>query len=201
MNRHIRITTISCILLLLLAASVNGPIAGAQDQDPPNETSVLPQSAVAGGFWTAVGSTGTVDEASQPLILHETGLVRMKPNLVGSAIIRYNVVGVDGLLPEGNTQKITLLSHFYDNGAGAQVVARLYRVSHGPPYGVAQIMAIDSNPDPAAVGWQSKGLTSGCLPDFAFGNYAYVVEVSLKQTSSAGVAALSTLRLQATACP
>jgi hypothetical protein len=211
MNRHLRIATISCILLLLLAVLVGGPSISAQGQDPPdaqpqdssaipaNAASVLPQAAVPGAFWTAVGSTGTVDEASQSLILHELGYVRMKPGVIGRAIIRYNVVAVDGLLPGGTTRRITLLTHFYDNGAGAQVLARLYRVPHSG-FGPGLIVASSSNPDVLPASWRTKLATSTCLPDFNFSRYAYVVEVELSQTATTGLAALSTLRLHATAC-
>ncbi|MFL5802156.1 MAG: hypothetical protein ACJ8CR_10500 [Roseiflexaceae bacterium] len=220
MNRHLRIATISCILLLLLAVLVGGPSISAQGQDPPpvnqglpdaqpqdlsaipdDTTSVLPQAAVPGAFWTAVGSTGTVDEASQSLILHELGYVRMKPGVIGRAIIRYNVVAVDGLLPGGNTRRITLLTHFLDNGPGAQVVTRLCRVPHVGAPAAACFLTIGSNPDVVPVSWRTKLATSACQAvDFNFGRYAYVVEVQLIQTTTAGVAALSTLRSHATAC-
>lgn len=210
MNPPTRNMAVAFIVLLLLALVVGGPPAGAQDRDPPASTqnqdspaapSLLPVGAVPGAYWTAVGSTGTVDDANQGNILHETAYVRLRPNLVGNAIIRYNVVAVDGLLPGGNTRKISMLTHFHAN-AGARVITRLCRVPHLGAGAAGCFLTFDSITPPVGTGWQTRTVISPVCQavDFDFGRYAYVVEARLIQTTPAGIAALSTLRLHATAC-
>ena len=206
MKPYIRKAEIILALLLLLGVVVTGPSAGAQGENPPPltqesdataATEADPLGAVPGAFWTSTGSTGTVDEADQGLILHEGAYVRTRPNITGDAIIRYNVVGVDGLLPGGAARRIFLLSHFYDNGASARVITRLYRVPHFGAPAPGLLLTIDSGL-PGGAGWTTL-TTSNCFQvDFNFGRYAYYVEVLLINTTPNAITALSTLRIYAT---
>ncbi|HEX9985221.1 MAG TPA: hypothetical protein VGF69_18330 [Thermoanaerobaculia bacterium] len=79
--------------------------------------------------WSAVGSTGVIDETSTPLYEFNGPSLNLRPAQVGVAVARYQVNNTFG---SGFTKMppwTTMLMAYNDNGPGAFVRARLFRVN------------------------------------------------------------------------
>lgn len=173
---------------------------------------VLAQS-LSTRYWTTVGSAGTVDEADKDKVVFSGGTVAFPglilppgsvvtadtdagraasssaagqgqialPTTTTTATIRYNVVAVDGLF--NATRAVGMRLRFRDDGARAQVVARL--IEHNINTGVETTrLTFDSNTFAAANGYQVQA-TGEFHPawSFDFDQKAYYVEVTLTRIS------------------
>jgi hypothetical protein len=82
--------------------------------------------------WTAVGSTGTVDDADISILDTDDTIVQIKSTapLPASLDIRYNVVAVDGVFSPGDG--VRMVARFRDNGTAARVRVSLFEVPATP---------------------------------------------------------------------
>jgi hypothetical protein len=135
-----------------------------------------PSAAWAQQQWTTVGSAGTVDESSQVIV---TG-----PNasLAGGtvAVIRYNVVAVDGLF--GSECGVNFMLVRYRATPQHRVLVRLVELNlfTGPP-GTTRLV-LDSNDFPSndqfGSDFQTQTVAGGFSFDFVTNAYFIVVELS-----------------------
>jgi hypothetical protein len=109
--------------------------------------------------WTAVGSTGTVDDADISILDTAGTVVQVKSTapLPASLRIRYNIVAVDGVFSPADG--VRMVARFRDNGAAARVRVRLLEIpfSTGIP---ALKLTLDSNSFTAASGFQTQSVGS-----------------------------------------
>lgn len=176
MKKQITLLTLVCGLLVALTATST---ASAQDINK---------------LWTSVGSTGTVDDADTnklrfngPLVVTKAGAPETK------AVVRYNVVAVDGLFANLTPTSWPALIMRYNtlNGRG-RVVARLKEyIMSGPQQGQTNtLITLDSDDFPQDVDFQTRSIGNcGNFGHFQFASgqvaRAYFVEVEI--TSHTGI--------------
>lgn len=154
--------------------------------------SVLSVSAQT-GTWTAVGSSGVVDETSFPHAFTQTRL-GFNPNAGSSAgriIARYNVTNTFGGgfddTPPWTTLEVGAVRTSLDT-----VTARLFRVN--PCTGVQTLICTAVN--------SSAGSTGTCASctfpsnSFNFATNLYYVEVTIDRITGTGSPELTTLRIR-----
>ena len=156
--------------------------------------------------WTAVASTGTVDEGDLLYVLLGSPLygdVRIRDLVRAPASIhlRYNIVAVDGLLMQKDGY--WLKARFRDTGDAEQIVLKLFQYNFDS--GIVQtLLTLDSNDFPAAAGYQVRTMdTVGqCLDHdaFDFFNNAYFVEATVKKTGATGNPVLSLVQVGSFTC-
>ncbi len=164
-------------LALLLSAMLSNP---ALAQDPKS--------------WTTVGSAGTVnDEDTAEVELAGGGIARLDNAAPAntSAIIRYNVVAVDGLFTVGFPK---MRVRYQDNGANAQVIVRLMEYDFTNNTAPNLVMEFDSNDHASSPSLQTRSLTS-CGFGFNFTNKAYYIEAQLIRTAATGFPMLAVIQL------
>ncbi|MBS1809681.1 MAG: hypothetical protein JST84_16085 [Acidobacteria bacterium] len=151
--------------------------------------------------WTTVASAGTVDEADATKVNYTEATARLNLALPAnsSAVIRYNVVAVDGLADAGGDGNF-LRVRFRDNGQDERVIVRLKSVDIATG-AVATLMTLDSNAFAANALFQTQGV-SVCNPTwkFDFNRNAYFVEAILIKGSTAGNPGLSVVQIGKTLC-
>jgi hypothetical protein len=167
-------------------------------------------AAVLRADWTAVASTGTIDEADGAKIaLNTDGSAEIRSTINStSAKIRYNVVpsrGLERLVDPNEIRGGLIFSmRVRDNGAGARVVATLRRVTLAGfslelPQTTTVVATIDSDLAPASDGWQTVWAQHGnCCNDVQgldFLNSGYVVEVQLIKNNATGTPAIMGVQL------
>ncbi|MEO6724821.1 MAG: hypothetical protein ABIU20_09815 [Blastocatellia bacterium] len=145
-------------------------------------------------IWTSVGSTGTVDDADTDKLRFNGPLVVTKLAAPGTkAVVRYNVVAVDGLFANLTPTSWPALIVRYNtlNGRG-RVVARLKEyIMNGPQQGQTNtLITVDSDDFPQDVDFQTRSLGNcGNFSHFQFASpfiaRSYFVEVEI--TSHTGV--------------
>jgi hypothetical protein len=160
--------------------------------------------------WTAVASTGTIDEAdTAKIVLNTDGSAEIRSTINStSGKIRYNVIADPGLEPLHDPNAIRggliFSMRVRDNGAGARVVATLRRVtlagfSFDLPQTTSVVATIDSDLAPPSDGWQTVWAQHGnCCNDVQgldFLNSGYVVEVQLIKNNSTGTPAIMGVQL------
>jgi hypothetical protein len=163
-------------LLLVLALPVS---LRAGDGDGNNEE------------WTAVGSTGVVDESDYNHVYFYQGVAAMHPWVGGTATLRYNVTATDDLFG-GNTTR--LVARYQDNGGCSQVEICLFRYNHNNGQ-IDLLMSLNSNSFPQGAGFQQRFIDAGNLPAFNFNDNAYFIEVYLTRTCGGGDPRIGVLRL------
>jgi hypothetical protein len=167
-----------CGLALLLA----GLAASSQAQ------------TVLGQPWTTIGSTGTVDEGEVTF----SGPIAF---LAGdSAVLRYNVVSVDGLFATSGPlpTRTILTARFRDNGDNNRVIVRLrsLRLTGASAGSITTLMTIDSDNYPGSSSFQSRSIwCDGGGFSFDFVNHAYYVEVTMTRTSLPITAGLESIQI------
>lgn len=158
-----------------------------------------PTAALADSNWASVGSTGALDDdCNGRARLSATTLLLAGGNSASNCTIRYQVVdtfGATGVI------RRALSVGFVDNGAYAQVRARVHRMIPDP-LGATPVARLDSNSYPHSTSNQRR--TGATCVEFDFAKYVYVVEVELRKT----MAPTGTLRgtpeityVGLTACP
>jgi hypothetical protein len=147
--------------------------------------------AVSDKPWTAIGSDGTVDEGE---VTFTGNIAYLKSD--DGAVIRYNVVAVDGLVDGGPALDFPRMTvRFRDNGNNNHIVVHLKRVDISGG-GTTQLLTLDSNSYPGSSSFQTR-YVDACGDDlfaFDFANYAYFVEVTMTRTGlpiTPGVAAIT----------
>jgi hypothetical protein len=153
-------------------------------------------AAWAQGCWTAVGSTGVVDESSASTawffrpgpsgVLRNFGSdvgIRPSAPLPASAMLYYNVVDEEGI---HNNQVPFMRLLYTDNDAlGAQVIAQLKEVNQTT--GAVFIIAEFDSDSPGNL--QSPDLQIANVPvdrDLDFSTSAYYIELLLLKNNSSG---------------
>jgi hypothetical protein len=150
----------------------------------------VPSVSHAVGFgnqqWTTIGSagvamTGGVTAAGTAAVLDEN-----------FAVVRYNVVAVDGLFAtDGPLITSTVMAaRFLDPGNNSRVIVRLKKTNLLTS-ATSTVLTIDSNTFASSNLYQTQSVA--CGEGFDFARYAYYVEVTLTRTvanTSAGIASI-----------
>lgn len=146
--------------------------------------------------WTTVGSTGTPDEGDQ--VIYTGNIVYLDGD---SAVVRYNVVAVDGLFGAGPAATFPRMTvTFRDNGNNNHVVVRLRRA---PINGAAvtTLLTLDSNDYAGSGSFQTRTRTA-CGADafeYDFANNTYFIEVTMTRTGLPVTPGLASIKLDRTA--
>lgn len=145
----------------------------------------LPAAAQT-GTWTAVASTGALDDSS--LSITDVGTVGLqhKPNILSAVIARYNVTNTWGLddTPPWNTLELG----YFDNSSLGQVTATFWQVD--PCTGTATPICSKTSADNGAN-------CVSCLFTIPidFSRFNYVVEVTVSRSSTAVTPIARNLRI------
>jgi len=142
--------------------------------------------------WTTIGAVGAVDDGE---VTYTGPLAYLASD---SAVLRYNVVAVEGLFATSGPlpTRTILTARFRDNGDNNHVVVRLKSQRlNGPDAGdITTLMTIDSNDYPGSSSFQTRSIwCDGGGFSFDFVNNAYFVEVTMTRTAlpiTAGLAAI-----------
>ena len=147
--------------------------------------------------WTTVASAGTVNDQDIPKVeLSGGGLASLNATAAANdtALIRYNVVAVDGLFVGSYPQ---MRVRFQDNGGNAQVVVSLMEFDLNTGV-IKKILELDSNNFAAAPLLQTQK-TGACdafaLSSFNFTNKAYYLDTKLIRTNAGGFPRLAAIQL------
>jgi hypothetical protein len=149
--------------------------------------------------WTTIGSAGTVDEGDEVTYTDNIAFLAGE-----QAVIRYNVVAVDGLFEKGAnplTPKPTRMTvRFRDNGNNNHLVVRLKRVSLSTG-DIDILLTLDSNDYAGSSSFQTRTVGCGAF-DFDFSTHAYYVEATMTRTGLPITTALSSIQIakSATGC-
>jgi hypothetical protein len=146
--------------------------------------------------WTSVASAGVVDDEDiAKVAMPGAHVVQLAVGggASASATIRYNVTATEGLFTPLGVPRMRV--RYSDNGAAAQVLVRLIRVSllDGS---TTQMLELNSN-DFAGTGFQIR-TTAPCESvayGFDFTNYAYFVEAKLTRNNNGGSPKLGAIQL------
>lgn len=146
--------------------------------------------ATAQQAWTAVGSTGAIDEASLGLYATSISSLGFQAGPTGTVFARYNVTNTFGGgftdTPPWNTLEMT----YFDNAGTSNVTAILYEVDRCT--GTTTVVCGISSIDNAANTCQTCNFAAGTI-NFATSNY--VVEVRVSRSSNAVNPQLIALRI------
>jgi hypothetical protein len=157
--------------------------------------------------WTAVGSTGVIDEGDlNKIVLNSDGSATIRPTISSaSAKIRFNVVEAPGIgIPAPGTifGGLTFTMRALDNGGGARVIATLKRVTLAGffptlPQKTDVLETIDSDLAPPSTAWQTIFAQSGVAfgDGLSFLNHGYVVEVQLIKHDASGTPGIMGVQL------
>jgi hypothetical protein len=165
--------------------------------------------------WTAVGSDGTVDEASAGKVFFDNSKVQKGRLLVvggsakrrgliapatDSAVIRYNVTAVDSFFvplrcEPGASGHIQLRLRYLSGGNGARVVAKLIEVDMASGTETTRL-TFDSRAFPLSNNYQvqSSGLC-GRPWTFDFERKAYYIEATLTSSSFFSAAGIQIIQI------
>lgn len=151
--------------------------------------------------WTTVASAGTVDEADLNKVNYSEATARLNfaTPANSSAVIRYNVVAVDGLVDAGG-DGYSLAVRFRDNGQDERVIVRLKAVDLNTGI-VTTLMTLDSNAFPPNALFQLRSVPV-CGPpwNFNFNRNAYFVEATMWKGTTAGNPGLTAVQISKTLC-
>jgi hypothetical protein len=141
--------------------------------------------------WTSIGAVGMVDDGEVTF----TGPLAYLAS--DSAVLRYNVVAVEGLFATAGAAptRAFLRARFRDNGDTNHVVVRLksQRLTGADAGDITTLMTIDSDDYPGSSSFQTRSIwCDGGGFSFDFVNNAYFVEVTMTRSGSptAGLAAI-----------
>jgi hypothetical protein len=146
--------------------------------------------ALAHSNWAAVGSVGTVDEASAARHEFSGAWVNIKSGLVGTnnaVTLRYYVVDTFGA--NGRFVVPALNARFRDNGAGARVTLSLRGYHKTTGASVAVVPLLDSDAFPASGLYQTQSAFN-CSGSMDFNSHVYYIEATLTRLDSTGIPSL-----------
>lgn len=141
------------------------------------------------GTWTAIPSTGAIDESSLgaynvsgPNLSHVAGSLT-------PIVARYNVTNTYGGGADDTPPWTRLELGYFDNSAAGSVSARLYRVDPctGTPVLICNVPSVDNSTSTC----EACSITAG----FDFSQYLYYVEVVITRTSTGVTPTAKTLRI------
>jgi hypothetical protein len=142
------------------------------------------------GTWTAVASTGVVDESAAGI--YAFGSTNLGYNAAGSVapiIARYNVTNTFGGGVSDTPPWTRLELGYFDSSAMSSVRADLFRVN--PCTGTQVLICSVTSVDATAPTCLQCGITAG----FNFANFLYYVQVTVSRTSNAVSPQAFTLRI------
>jgi hypothetical protein len=146
--------------------------------------------AAAQQAWTAVGSTGAIDEASLGLYSTSISSLGFVAGPTGTVFARYNVTNAFGGgftdTPPWNILEMT----YFDNSVSSNVTAVLFKVDRCT--GATSVVCGMSSIDAAANTCQTCAIPAGAI-NFATSNY--VVEVRVSRNTNAVNPQLIALRI------
>lgn len=140
------------------------------------------------GTWTAVASSGDIDEASLGLFAVNGALLQHAAGAVGQVVARYNVTNTYGGAASDVPPWHTLELGYFDGAAASQVTATLFQVN--PCTGASQILCIITSVDNAA----PTCLTCN-FNQVNFGAFLYYVEVVVQRANNVPNPSARTLRI------
>lgn len=141
------------------------------------------------GTWTAVASTGAIDEASLGAYSTNGSFLQHAAGALAPVVARYNVTNTFGGgltdLPPWNTLELG----YFDNAAGSTVTAVLFRVDPctGTRVALCSIVSADS-----AVATCEKCMFT---QQINFANFLYYVEVTVQRNAANLTPSARTLRI------
>jgi hypothetical protein len=142
--------------------------------------------------WTTIGSAGTVDESGQMTFTDNIAYLESD-----QAVIRYNVVAVDGLFNEGIPAAFPRMTvRFRDNGSNNRVIVRLRRAPIDGGNSVT-LLRLDSNDYAGSSSFQTQSVTA-CGDEafsFDFANFAYYIEVTMSRTALPVTPGLASIKI------
>jgi len=144
------------------------------------------------GTWTAVASTGVVDESA--VGIYAFGTTNLGYNGAGSVapiVARYNVTNTLGGGVSDITPWTVLELGYFDNNAGSSVTATLFRVN--PCTGAQAVVCSVTSFDSAVSTCNSCGFAAGAVN---FANSLYYVEVKIGRNAAALNPQALTLRIR-----
>ncbi|MGI9015144.1 MAG: hypothetical protein ACR2GY_12985 [Phycisphaerales bacterium] len=142
--------------------------------------------------WTAVGSTGVVDEASLPVYDLAKSVTRIHPDAGNTAELsaRYNVTPTEQLVENFG---FTMTVVYRDNSPAANIIARLRRYDAFSNT-TQTILTFDSNLFPDSDLYQAQAVSGSFAFDFE--NFAYYVDVELSKLGASGRPELASLQIR-----
>jgi hypothetical protein len=144
------------------------------------------------GTWTAVASTGVVDESA--VGIYAFGTTNLGYNAAGSLapiVARYNVTNTYGGGVSDVTPWTTLELGYFDNNVNSSVTATLFRVN--PCNGTQAVVCSVTSIDNAASTCNSCPFPAGAVN---FGAALYYVEVKIGRNAAALNPQALTLRIR-----
>jgi hypothetical protein len=148
--------------------------------------------------WSAIGSAGTVDEsdAGEVVFTDTRATLTPVPLTPATAVIRFNVVAVDGLFADLTpTSWPALIVRYRDAGGRERVRARLQEVDLATGATHTAIV-FDSDLFPQLPTYQTQAIGDcGVFSQFEFATKAYYVEVELIRSHLIGTPGLELVAL------
>jgi len=140
------------------------------------------------GTWTAVASTGMVDNSSLSSFSNTTVGFQHATGALGTIYARFNVTNTYGIdTPPWNTLDLG----YYDNQPTGYVTALLFQVD--PCTGVATILCTKTSVD---LGTNGAGCVSCTFTQqIDFSKYNYVVEVQVNRSATTAIPIARSLRI------
>ena len=163
-------TTVRCAVLVLFLAA-------------------LPLAAQSGA-WTAVGSTGSIDEASLGIYAVGTTNLLHQAGAVGTVVSRFNVTNTYGGGITDAPPWTTLELTYFDIDPASTVTATLFRVNRCS--NVSSVVCGVTSVDSTNVTCVTCTFPAGTIN---FGSNNYVVEVRVSRTATNTSAQLFGLRI------
>lgn len=138
----------------------------------------LPMAAQTGA-WSAVGSSGSIDEMSLGTFAVSGSNLALVPGFVGGVVARYNVTNTFGGGLTDAPPWTTLQMTYFDNAVASNVSATLFRVN-ACTGAIAFICGINSV-DNAANTCRTCAIPAGAIN---FATSLYFVEVRVSRTAA-----------------
>ncbi|HEX8472395.1 MAG TPA: hypothetical protein VF666_00020 [Pyrinomonadaceae bacterium] len=174
--------SIAMLLIILLVGFSGGAYVASSTKAAvnPNATANAPAMQVAAlPPWTAVGSTGVVDEAAENIYAFGTTNLTYLGGSTAPIVARYNVTNTFDNGANPNIPGWTILEAGSTSPAGTTVTARLFRVT--PCTGVQGLICTATNAGGGGPGCKFCQFPPNTI-DFSQG--LYYVEVTLTRTST-----------------
>jgi hypothetical protein len=135
-------------------------------------------------YWTTAGSAGATEDESNPAggITYTNFAASVNAGApLGTYILRYNIVAVDGLFNPGDG---LLLVRYRDNGPNSRVLVEIRR-SNQVTGGNEVVGTFDSDLLPQVMAFQTSAFNY--IHTFDFDNWVYWLEVTMTRTADDGI--------------
>jgi hypothetical protein len=157
-----------------------------------------------GRFWTAAGSTGTIDDDSLAIAQFKNFAVTLQPGVNGTARVRYNITAVDGMnqfCPATTSIIKTRFRNSDNNGNTARVRYDL-KVTNVLSGGSTVLYSFDSNTIGAGTAFTTATATPAI--DFDFSQNVYWIDATIFRSVSSEFADIGSIQIwesAGTPCP